>query len=40
MLEIHNMGLQSDDPHVGGRLAALWRVGGIMAGEVAIMVKK
>jgi len=28
MLEIHNMGLQSDDPHVGGWLACRWRVGG------------
>ena len=38
MLEIlvYNMGLQSDDPHVGGQLAAQWRVGGV----AAIIVKK
>jgi hypothetical protein len=26
------MGLQSDDPHVAGQLAARWSVGGVAAG--------
>jgi hypothetical protein len=30
------MGLQSNDPHVGGQIAAQWRVGGV----TAIMAKK